>query len=75
MTNKFSEKIDRTELKDIKNVKIDTALPCQERIKSYIEQLGNPYVYLDGDMVVEVSFADTEISLQERLKSYACSLN
>lgn len=62
--------VDRATLRDISAVKIDTALPRRERIKSYVEQIGNPYCYLDGDMVVSISYADTPVSLQDRLKSY-----
>lgn len=66
--------VDRANLVDISSVKIDSELPKTERIKSFISQIGNPYCYLDGDVVVGISYADTDISLEERLKSYACSL-
>ena len=66
--------ISRSDLVDIRQVKIDPALPKQDRIRSFVSQIGNPYCYLDGDVVVGVSYADTEISLEDRLKSYACSL-
>jgi len=67
--------VDRTVLRDIQNVKIDTSMPCKERIKSFIEQIGNPYCYLDNGVVVEIRYADTPISLHERLLSYANNLN
>lgn len=66
--------VDRETLIDIKNVKIDPGLSKQERIKSFVNQIGNPYCYLDGDIVVGISYADTDVSLEERLKSYACGL-
>lgn len=66
--------VDRDTLIDIKNVKIDPGLSKQERIKSFVNQIGNPYCYLDGDVVVGISYADTDVSLEERLKSYACGL-
>ena len=53
---------------------IDMTLPQQERIKSYVEQIGNPYCYLDGDIVVTIGYADTDVSLQDRLKSYISNL-
>ena len=34
-----------------------------------IEQLGNPYVYLDGGVVVKLSFADRGESIEERINS------
>lgn len=66
--------VDRSNLVDISSVKIDPKLPKQERIKSFISQIGNPYCYLDGSVVVGISYADTDISLEDRLKSYACGL-
>lgn len=67
--------VDRASLRDIGHVKIDTSLPCAERIKSYIEQIGDPYCYLDSGIVVGISYSDTQVSLQDRLRSYACSLS
>lgn len=66
--------VDRSNLRDISDVKIDTSLPRRERVRSYVEQIGNPYRYLDGDIVVSIGYADTEVSLQDRLRSYVSSL-
>ena len=66
--------VTRESLVDIRNVKIDPGLSKQERIKSFVNQIGNPYCYLDGDVVVGISYADTDVSLEDRLKSYASGL-
>lgn len=66
--------IDRTVLKDIRDIVIDTTKPCDERIKQYIEQTGNPYCYLDDGVVVEIGYADTQVSLHDRLLSYASGI-
>lgn len=67
--------VDRTKLKDIKDVMIDMSLPCEQRIKSYVKQMGgNPYCYMDNGIMVCIGYADTEVTLQDRLKAYACSL-
>lgn len=66
--------VDRESLVDIRNVKIDLGLSKQDRIKSFVNQIGNPYCYRDGDVVVGISYADTDVSLEDRLKSYACGL-
>lgn len=66
--------INRSLLRDIGTVKIDMALPQSERLKSFVSQIGNPYCYLDGDIVVSIKYADTDISLQDRLKSYVSNL-
>ncbi len=62
--------VDREALVDIREVKVNTALPKQERIRDFIRQIGNPYLYRHGKFVVKVSFADTDISLEDRLASY-----
>lgn len=67
--------IDRSDLRDIRNVVIDTSQPCSERVKAFVEQIGNPYRYLDNGVVVEVGYADTDISLQERLSAYVSSMD
>ncbi len=43
-------------LVDIRNIHIDTALPQQERIRSFIEQVKDPYRFRVGDVVVNVSY-------------------
>lgn len=70
----YKKSIDKTDLRDIGSVSIDMTLSQQERMKSFVEQIGNPYCYLDGDIVVSVGYADTDISLQDRLKSYISSM-
>lgn len=67
--------VDYSNLQDIRNVVIDTSQPCSERVKAFVEQIGNPYRYLDNGVVVEVGYADTDISLQERLSAYASSMD
>ncbi len=66
--------IDRGRLRDIQSVKIDPSLPRRERVKSFLEQIGDPYCYLDGETVVSVSYADNSVSLEDRLRSYVANL-
>lgn len=67
--------VDCSQLIDIRNVVIDTTKSCKDRINGFIEQIGNPYCYLDDGVVVEIGYANTQVSLQERLVSYASSIN
>ena len=62
--------VDPAALVDIRDVKVNTALPKRERILDYIRQIGNPYCYRHGKYVVRVSFADTDVSLEDRLEAY-----
>lgn len=67
--------VDRATLKDINDVVVDTALPKEERLRSFIEQIGNPYCYKCGDLVVKVSFAEnTSATLEDRLEYYLATI-
>ena len=61
------------DLVDIRDVKIDTSLPLDERKKSYLEQIKNPHLYRCGDTIVRVSYLSTGRSLADSLKSYLLS--
>ena len=67
--------VDKARLTDIRSVTIDPKLSKQERIRSFVRQVGNPYCYRDGDVVVGIRYADTEITLEDRLKAYATGLS
>ena len=44
------------EITDIKSIKINTGLPVQERIKSFVSQAGSSYLLRIGETVVEVEY-------------------
>lgn len=62
--------VDPATLKDIRDVHVNMDLPKQERILDFIRQIGNPYCYHHGKDVVEVSFIDTDVTLEERMLMY-----
>ena len=70
-----AQNADRSLLKDINDVVIDTSQPCNDRVRNYVRQIGNPYCYLDNGVVVEIGYADTQVSLRERLLSYASNID
>lgn len=59
--------VDRSTLVDINDVIINPALSKLERMKSFVEQIKNPYCYKCGKMVVKVRYSENEITLEERL--------
>lgn len=61
---------DRDDLADIRDVVIDRALPRDERIRSFAEQIKNPYMYRCGDVVVKSVFADAGPSLADCMEHY-----
>lgn len=62
------------ELVDIRNVKIDRSLPSEDRIKSFIEQIKNPYLFKVGDTVVKVSFANTQNTITDNFINMIASM-
>ena len=62
--------IDKSTLVDIRDITIDTTLPLAEKMASFIQQIKNPYVFRYKDKVVKISFADTEVTFEERIKDY-----
>lgn len=62
--------VDRSTLRDIRDVDVDPTLPKAERLLDYIRQIGNPYCYRHGKYTVKVSFDNTETTLEERMISY-----
>ena len=43
-------------LADLRDVQIDTSLPVRERMVSYLQQVGNPYLFKVDGIVVKVSY-------------------
>ena len=52
-------------LVDIRDVQIDRTLPMEERVRSYVQQVKNPYVFKVGSTVVHVSYADTNRTMND----------
>ena len=63
-----------SELVDIRDVVIDKSLPLEERVRSYVEQIKDPYCFKVGDVVVRVSYADKDKSLTDSLTSMIASM-
>ena len=52
-------------LVDIRDVRIDRSLPMEDRVRSYVEQVKNPYMFKVGNTVVRVSYADTNKTMND----------
>ncbi len=61
-------------LVDIRSVKIDPAQPVEERMRSYVEQIKNPYMFKVGDTVVRVSYADTQATINDNFINLLSSM-
>ena len=61
-------------LVDIRDVKIDRSLPFEERMKSYVEQIKNPYMFKVGKTIVRVSYANTTQTINDNFLNLLMSL-
>lgn len=62
--------VNREDLVDIRDVEIDRSQSKEDRIRSFIRQIKNPYCFKCGDIVVKTSFIDTDVTLEERMEHY-----
>ena len=61
---------ERTNLADIKSVKIDPSLTAAKRAEQYLEQIKDPTCFLCDGVVVRVRFDPDGGELRDRLKNY-----
>ena len=64
------DKIDTSTLVDIDSIDINHALPHEEKILSFIHQMGNPYCFISGGVPVRVRFASEGKNLSQSLVNY-----
>lgn len=74
MANEMSKKELLDSLADIRDVKIDRTQPVEERMKSYVEQIKNPYLFKVGNTVVRVSYANTQATINDNFVNLLASL-
>lgn len=65
---------DLSSLVDIRDVTVDRSLPVEDRIRSYVEQVKNPYCFRVGDVKVRVSFASDGRTLNDSFTDMLASL-
>lgn len=65
---------DREQLTDIGNLEIDKRKPVEGRIRSYLEQVGNPFLVKAGDYVLKLNYADDGKDMEERMLEYVSGM-
>lgn len=65
---------DKSRLIDISSVHVDTSLSAAERMKKYIEEIKNPYLFRSGNLIVRVRFTPDGADLSDVIKRHFISL-
>lgn len=74
MENERSRKELLDSLVDIRDVKIDRSMSVEDRMKSYVEQIKNPYMFKVGNTVVRVSYANTQTTINDNFVNLLASM-
>ena len=74
MENQRSRKELLDSLVDIRDVKIDRSMSVEDRMKSYVEQIKNPYMFKVGNTVVRVSYANTQATINDNFVNLLASM-
>lgn len=74
MANEQSKKDLLESLVDIRDVKIDRSKPVEKRMKSYVEQIKNPYLFKVGNTIVRVSYANTQATINDNFVNLLASM-
>lgn len=74
MENERSRKELLDSLVDIRVVKIDRSMSVEDRMKSYVEQIKNPYMFKVGNTVVRVSYANTQATINDNFVNLLASM-
>ena len=74
MENERSRKELLDPLVDIRDVKIDRSMSVEDRMKSYVEQIKNPYMFKVGNTVVRVSYANTQATINDNFVNLLASM-
>lgn len=59
---------DRDGLVDIRELDVRRDIPVEQRIREFVKQVGNPYCFKVGDVVVKAAFSENGGSFEERFE-------
>ncbi len=66
--------VDRADLVDISEIKVDQKLSKKERLADFVQRVKNPFCYLCNGVVVKVSYRDDGGSLEDRLTTLCMAM-
>lgn len=62
--------VDIDTLTDIREIKINTKLPVEEKLASFAKQTNNIYVHRIGDYVIKVKFQKEGPGIDDKMEEY-----
>ncbi|MFP3155433.1 hypothetical protein LQZ18_13595 [Lachnospiraceae bacterium ZAX-1] len=62
--------VDIGTLTDLNDIHIDTARPVHQKLVQFADQTDNLFLNRVGDYVVKVSYADTDQTINDKMKGY-----
>lgn len=65
---------DRAQLADISTLEIEEHRPVKDRIQSYLEQAGNPFLVKVGDYVLKLNYAEDGKDMEDRMLEYVSGM-
>ena len=69
LKNMDIEHCEPDQLVDLRSVSIDKSIPVPERMRSFVKQIKNPYLFKVDDITVKVEFSSGK-SLEDSLLSF-----
>lgn len=58
------------DLTDLRDITIDSTKPVKEKLQQFSEQVNNVYLNRIDDYIVKVTYADTNLNINDRMRSY-----
>ena len=60
--------IDKSRATNIADIKIDENKAIQDRVQDYLEQIKDPHYITVGNVLVQMDYADTDYTFNDRYK-------
>ena len=62
------------DLVDIRDIKVDTRKSIPEKLQQFASQTNNVFINRFDDYIVKVSYADTDVTVNDKMKKYISRL-
>jgi len=62
------------DLTDIRDIRIDAGQSVPDKMRQYAAQAGNVFFNRHGDYIVKVSYADTDATVNDKMKKHVSGL-